>query len=199
MAAVRAAHGPTLILAGAGSGKTRVITERVSFLVSEMGVHPGEILAVTFTNKAADEMRQRVGRVSARARIGLDQDVSRDVRADPAPSPKLRASRDFAIYDEDESVRGPARDRVLGISDKTYAPRRVLSCSPCRRTGGPTPKPTSGTTGRGAARAGRPVQRRASRRERGRLRRSALDSARLLEESDSASGYPQRLHVHPRR
>lgn len=137
-AAVRAAHGPALILAGAGSGKTRVITERVSFLVSELGVDPREILAVTFTNKAADEMRRRIEeRLGPRAKAAWIMTFHalcvRILRRHPEDAD---LSRDFVIYDQDESLSLVKRAIAsLGLSDKTYAPRRVLSLLSMQKNG----------------------------------------------------------------
>ena len=140
IAAVRAAHGPALILAGAGSGKTRVITERVSFLVSELGVDPREILAVTFTNKAADEMRRRIeerlGPTAASTWVMTFHALCvRILRRHPEDA---GLSKDFVIYDQDESLSLVKRAIAsVGLSDKTYAPRRVLSLLSMQKNGRP--------------------------------------------------------------
>jgi DNA helicase-2/ATP-dependent DNA helicase PcrA len=137
-AAVRAASGPTLILAGAGSGKTRVITERVSFLVSEKSVDPREILAVTFTNKAADEMRrrieERIGETAKAAWIMTFHALCvRILRRHPE---EAGLPRDFVIYDQDESTNLVRRAIAsVGLSDKLYAPRRVLSLLSMQKNG----------------------------------------------------------------
>ncbi len=78
--AVLTGDGPVLILAGAGSGKTRVLTSRVAYLVMEKEVHPSSILAITFTNKAAREINNRVGKIDGRRHVvPVDRDISLNV------------------------------------------------------------------------------------------------------------------------
>ena len=130
--AVATGDGPLLILAGAGSGKTRVIANRIAYLIAERGVWPRNILAVTFTNKAAEEMRNRVGKLIEGLEIGSTPLIStfhslcvrilrRDIEA-------LNAgyTRSFTIYDQDDTVRLTRNCiRDLGIDDKQLAPRSV--------------------------------------------------------------------------
>ncbi|MEI6100528.1 MAG: UvrD-helicase domain-containing protein [Eubacteriales bacterium] len=105
--AVTAGDGPMLILAGAGSGKTKVLTERVAYLVEQMGVHPLSILSITFTNKAAAEMRERIQKA-------LDMDVkdmwistfhSMCVRILRISGKRIGYGSNFVIYDTDDSLR----------------------------------------------------------------------------------------------
>ncbi|HXI22850.1 MAG TPA: UvrD-helicase domain-containing protein [Pyrinomonadaceae bacterium] len=130
--AVKTGDGPLLILAGAGSGKTRVIAHRIAYLIAERGVWPRNILAVTFTNKAAEEMRSRVSKLIEGLELGSAPLIStfhslcvrilrRDIEA-------LQAgyTRSFTIYDQDDTVRLTRNClRDLGIDDKQYAPRSV--------------------------------------------------------------------------
>ncbi|HEX8560499.1 MAG TPA: UvrD-helicase domain-containing protein [Pyrinomonadaceae bacterium] len=132
--AVEATDGPLLILAGAGSGKTRVITVRIAYLISERGVAPHNILAVTFTNKAAQEMRERVTRLIEGRRLESAPLVStfhslcvRMLRRDIE---KLEEgyTRSFTIYDQDDSQRVvKACIKDLGYDDQRLAPRQTQS------------------------------------------------------------------------
>src|SRR5919107_973721 len=132
--AVEASEGPLLILAGAGSRKTRVITVRIAYLISEKGVPPHNILAVTFTNKAAQEMRERVTRLLEGRRLESAPLVStfhslcvRMLRRDIE---KLEEgyTRSFTIYDQDDSsrvVKGCIKD--LGYDDQRLGARQTQS------------------------------------------------------------------------
>lgn len=105
-AAVEATDGPVLILAGAGSGKTRVITHRIAYLVSRRKATPDEIMAVTFTNKAAAEMKERAARLAATAEAPawvstFHAACARILRAE---APLLGFERNFSIIDEADSL-----------------------------------------------------------------------------------------------
>jgi DNA helicase II / ATP-dependent DNA helicase PcrA len=132
---VEAGDGPVLILAGAGSGKTRVITHRIAYLIDVKGVQPDSILAVTFTNKAAREMAERVDRLIGHATLARPvlstfhsfcvRTLRRDVEALRTNGAGL--TKDFAIYDENDqqSVVKQAMRR-MGLDDKQLKPRIVL-------------------------------------------------------------------------
>jgi DNA helicase-2/ATP-dependent DNA helicase PcrA len=122
--------GPVLILAGAGSGKTRVITFRIAYLIGDGHADPDEVLAVTFTNKASQEMRERVESLigSAAAGVWLSTFHSLCARLLRREAPKIGLSRDFVIYDSSDQVAVVKQaQRELGIDDKLVPPRMALS------------------------------------------------------------------------
>jgi len=106
-AAVVHEGGPLLIVAGAGSGKTRVLTQRIAWLLSHRNVQPGHVLAITFTNKAAGEMKERVARlVGGRAKVmWVSTFHSACVRILRAEGKRLGFTSSFSIYDADDSRR----------------------------------------------------------------------------------------------
>ncbi|HEX8075204.1 MAG TPA: UvrD-helicase domain-containing protein [Thermoleophilaceae bacterium] len=120
--------GPLLVLAGAGSGKTRVLTHRIAYAVETDRAMPGEILAITFTNKAAAEMRERVETlVGRRARamwvMTFHSACARMLRAEGA---RLGYTRGFTIYDEADSVRLVKRCiEELDVDPKRFTPRAI--------------------------------------------------------------------------
>jgi DNA helicase-2/ATP-dependent DNA helicase PcrA len=129
-AAVLAVDGPVLILAGAGSGKTRVITHRIAHLVVDRGVPSDQILAVTFTNQAAGEMKARtealLGGAALASRISTFHAFCVRVLRREAEAAGLPPG--FVIYDQDDQVAA-VRDalRALDLSEKLHPPRRVLA------------------------------------------------------------------------
>jgi DNA helicase II / ATP-dependent DNA helicase PcrA len=141
--AVETTDGPVLILAGAGSGKTRVITYRIAYLIEHKGVMPESILAMTFTNKAAAEMGERVEKLVGGLSIAKPvlstfhsfcvRVLRRDIEALRIPSsvpgqPPIGHTKNFVIYDESDQqsvVKGVMKR--LGLDDKQLTPRTVLS------------------------------------------------------------------------
>ena len=124
---------PLLIVAGAGSGKTAVLTRRIAYLLAARDVGPGQILAITFTNKAAAEMRERVARLIG-ARTGLSMWVStfhsmcvRILRNQAALLPGLNSN--FSIYDADDSRRLLLMiGKDMGLDTRRYSPRLLANC-----------------------------------------------------------------------
>ncbi len=130
--AVTSGDGPLLILAGAGSGKTRVIAYRIAYLIAERGIWPRNIVAVTFTNKAAEEMRNRVSKILEGVELGSAPLIStfhslcvRILRRD-IEALKAGYTRAFTIYDQDDSVRLVKNCiRDLGLDERQLTPRSV--------------------------------------------------------------------------
>ncbi len=132
---ILAVDGPVLLLAGAGSGKTRVITHRIAYLIEERGVPPDAILAVTFTNKAASEMAERVDRILGHTSLAKPllstfhsfcvRVLRRDIEALRVNNTGL--TRTFAIYDEaDQQAVMKAALKRLAMDDKQLKPRVAL-------------------------------------------------------------------------
>lgn len=122
--------GPLLILAGAGSGKTRVITHRIAYLMDELSVNPYNILAITFTNKAAKEMRERVDKIVGfgAESVWVSTFHSMCVRILRKHIDKLGGTKDFTIYDTDEQkVVVKEVLKYLNIDPKMYPERAMLA------------------------------------------------------------------------
>jgi DNA helicase-2/ATP-dependent DNA helicase PcrA len=127
--AVLHGDGPLLILAGAGSGKTRVLTHRIAYLIQEKNVHPASILAITFTNKAAKEMRERIDRL-----VGNNSDYiwvstfhSMCVRMLRRDIDKIDYDKSFVIFDySDQQTVIKDCLKELNLNDKNYPPKSML-------------------------------------------------------------------------
>src|SRR3954466_15205092 len=128
--AVLHTDGPLLILAGAGSGKTRVITFRIAYLIGNGHAVPDQVLAVTFTNKAAGEMRERVEAVLGEDAKGvwLSTFHALCARLLRREAPHIGLSRDFVIYDSTDQLSVIKQSlRELGVDDSSPQPRMALS------------------------------------------------------------------------
>jgi DNA helicase II / ATP-dependent DNA helicase PcrA len=127
--AVKATDGPLLLMAGAGSGKTRVLTHRIAYLIVEKRVNPYNILAITFTNKASREMRERIGKMmgGAAEEIWISTFHSMCVRILRRDIDRMGFNRNFTILDTGDQqsvVKGILKDKNL--DPKKYDPRAIL-------------------------------------------------------------------------
>ncbi len=122
-------EGPILLFAGAGSGKTRVLTHRVAYLISERHVSPYRILAVTFTNKAANEMKERIARLIGDRRglwIGTFHSICARLLREFGM--KIGVEQDFVVYDDgDQNTLIKQIMKAFDLDEKSYAPRALLS------------------------------------------------------------------------
>jgi DNA helicase-2/ATP-dependent DNA helicase PcrA len=128
--AVLETEGPWLVFAGAGSGKTRILTYRIAYLIQEKGVQPRNIFAVTFTNKAADEMRERVERLLGRSARGtwISTFHSACARILRLHIERLGFKRNFAIYDgQDQERHLKTIMKELNLDFKMFPPRAIQS------------------------------------------------------------------------
>jgi len=126
--AVAATDGPLLVVAGAGSGKTRVLTYRIAHLIRDRGVSPWSLLAITFTNRAADEMKQRVGALVGGVSRGMWVSTfhSACVRLLRREAPRLGYRANFTIYDDLDSRRAVEYClRDLDLDPKRFPPRAL--------------------------------------------------------------------------
>ncbi|NLX10876.1 MAG: UvrD-helicase domain-containing protein [Chloroflexi bacterium] len=130
--AVTAVEGPVLVLAGPGSGKTRVLTHRIAYLIEEVGIAPQHIMALTFTNKAASQMKSRIGALIFPTEfymmtVGTFHSICAGIlrrRADYTP----HFSRDYAIYDTADQLDVVQQVlSALNLDPKKHTPRRMLS------------------------------------------------------------------------
>src|SRR5688572_24235054 len=145
--AVLATEGPTLILAGAGSGKTRVITHRIAHLVLEKGVPSEAVLAVTFTNKAAGEMKERTERLLAGQSFKgwISTFHSLSVRLLRREAAAAGLSPAFVIFDEDDQVQAVRQAlKALDLPEKVHPPRRILSRISSVKNSGKDPEDPAG-------------------------------------------------------
>jgi len=142
--AVQTTEGPVLILAGAGSGKTRVITYRVAYLIENQNVRPESLLAVTFTNKAADQMKFRVRNLLRAGRSGdplISTFHSLCVRLLRREIEALNYTRDFTIYDDADQLQVvKAAMKDLKVDERLVTPKTVQSRISHAKNHGKTPQ-----------------------------------------------------------
>ena len=125
--------GPVLVVAGAGSGKTRVLTRRIGWLIEHRGVVPGSILAITFTNKAAAEMRSRVASLVGRPARAMwvstfHSACVRILRSELGQAPEIGLRRSFSIYDDTDTKRLMSMVlRDQNLDTKRFAPRALVN------------------------------------------------------------------------